>query len=109
MDSLAPLQTFLRRCDAPAFSGWYNASHNNSKEAVMPGPGVYMPDATEGITRVEDLPKPHVIERSRNYPRQCCPKCDRGATRLRTAQRTLHELGDPVRGRPRDLHITYSQ
>jgi hypothetical protein len=35
--------------------------------------------------------------------------CDRGASRLRTAQRTLHELGDPIRGRPRDLHVTYSQ
>jgi hypothetical protein len=35
---------------------------------------------------------------------------------LRTAQRTLHDLGDPVGsplggalGRPRDLHFTYSQ
>lgn len=75
----------------------------------MPGPGVYLPDATEGVVRVEDLPKPIIIERSRNYPRLRCPKCDHGATRLRTAQRTLHELGDPIRGRPRDLHLTYSQ
>src|ERR1035441_9437258 len=72
-------------------------------------PGIYLPDATEGIIRVENLPKPLIIERSRNYPRQCCPLCDRGASRLRTYQRTLHELGDPVRGRPRDLHVTYSQ
>ena len=75
----------------------------------MPGPGIYLPDATEGIIRVEDLPKPLIIEGSRNYPRQCCPRCDRAASRLRTAQRTLHELGDPIRGRPRDLHVTYSQ
>lgn len=75
----------------------------------MPGPGVYLPDATEGIVRVEDLPQTLIIERSRNYPRQCCPQCDRGVSRLRTAQRTLHELGDPIRGRPRDLHVTYSQ
>ena len=75
----------------------------------MAGPGLYLPDATEGILRVEDLPKPQIIERSRNYPRQCCPRCDRGVPRLRMAQRTLHELGDPVRGRPRDLHVTYSQ
>lgn len=72
-------------------------------------PGVYLPDATEGVLCVEDLPQPLIIERSRNYPRQRCPRCDRGASRLRTAQRTLHELGDPVRNRPRDLHVTYSQ
>jgi hypothetical protein len=28
----------------------------------MPGPGEYLPDATEGVTRVEDLPKPKVIK-----------------------------------------------
>jgi hypothetical protein len=72
-------------------------------------PGIYLPDATEGITRVQDLPQPLIIKRSRNHLRQACPKCDRGASRLRTYQRTLHELGDPVRGRPRDLHVTYSQ
>lgn len=75
----------------------------------MPGPGIYLPDATESVVRVEDLPQPLIIERSRNYPHQRCPKCDQGASRLRTAQRTLHELGDPIRGRPRDLHVTYSQ
>lgn len=72
-------------------------------------PGIYLPDATEGIICIEDLPKPLIIERSRNYPRQRCPQCDRGASRLRTAQRTLHELGDLIGGRPRDLHVTYSQ
>ena len=72
----------------------------------MPGPGIYLPDATEGILRVEDLPQPLIIERTRNYPRQTCPKCGHGASRLRTAQRTLHELGDPIHGRPRDLHVT---
>ena len=29
-------------------------------------PGIYLPDATEGIIRPKDLPKPPVIERSRN-------------------------------------------
>src|SRR5690348_7644373 len=28
----------------------------------MPGPGRYLPDATEGITRPEDLPKAKVIK-----------------------------------------------
>jgi transposase len=72
-------------------------------------PGIYLPDATEGIIDVKDLPKPQIVQRSRNYPSQCCPQCDRGAARLRTYQRTLHELGDPIQNRPRDLHVTYSQ
>jgi hypothetical protein len=72
-------------------------------------PGIYLPDATEGIINVEDLPKPQIVQRSRNYPSQRCPLCDRSASRLRTCQRTLHELGDPIHNRPRDLHLTYSQ
>ncbi len=34
----------------------------------MTGPGEYVPDVTEGITRVEDLPKPRIERRSRNWP-----------------------------------------
>lgn len=75
----------------------------------MPGPGVYTPDATEGITRVQDLPKPHILKRSRNYRNRSCPRCGRSAYRLRTVQRTIHDLGDPLHARPRDLQITYSQ
>ena len=33
----------------------------------MNGPGVYVPDVTEGITRIEDLPQPRIEHRSRNY------------------------------------------
>ncbi|MGA2501618.1 MAG: hypothetical protein ABSH20_28080 [Tepidisphaeraceae bacterium] len=72
-------------------------------------PGIYLPDATVGIVRVEDLPKAQIIERSCNYLHQPCPLCGCSATRQRTAQRTLHELGDPIHNRPRDLHVTYSQ
>ena len=39
----------------------------------MEGPGEYLPDVTEGITRVEDLPKPRIVQRSRNYQRRPCP------------------------------------
>ncbi len=75
----------------------------------MASPGQYVADATEGITRVEDLPEPQVIQRSRNCKRCLCPKCTCRASRLRTSERTLHDLGDPLSGRPRDLHVTYSQ
>jgi len=75
----------------------------------MIGPGVYVPDITEGITRVEDLPKAKVVRRSRNHRRRPCPYCRRSAYRLRTVQRVLHDLGDCLSGRPRDLVVTYSQ
>jgi transposase len=75
----------------------------------MPEPGAYVPDVTEGITRVEDLPEPEIIERSRNRRRRRCPTCGHGASRLRTVTRTLHELGDPLTGRPRVIRLTYSQ
>jgi hypothetical protein len=32
----------------------------------MPGVGEYRPDASEGIMRVEDLPKPTIVRQSRN-------------------------------------------
>lgn len=72
-------------------------------------PGEYVPDVTEGITCVEDLPRPRVEARSRNYRRRRCPRCDVQAPRCGTAQRTLHDLGDPRSGRPLDLHVTYSK
>lgn len=75
----------------------------------MAGPGRYVGDVTEGITRVEDLPKAKVSTRRRNYPRRCCPRCSRTAYRLRTAVRRLHDLGDSISGRPRDIVISYSQ
>ena len=75
----------------------------------MDGPGSYVADPTEGITGVEDLPPPQIVKRSRNYRRGPCPRCGRRAYRLRTAHRILHDLGDPMSGRPRKLDVTYSQ
>ena len=75
----------------------------------MSGPGKYRADCTEGITRVEDLPKAKVIRRSRNFSHRPCPECERSCHRHRILERTLHDLGDPVSERPRDLLVTYSQ
>ena len=75
----------------------------------MAGPGRYVADVTEGITRVEDLPPRKRVRRSRNYKRRCCPQCDRSAYRLRSVTRVLHDLGDSLADRPRDLVVTYSQ
>jgi transposase len=74
----------------------------------MSGPGVYLPDVTEGITRIEDLPKPRIAHRSRDYSCRRCPFCGGRAGRWRVASRTVHDLGDPQSGRPIDLPIRYS-
>ena len=76
---------------------------------MRPKPGEYVPDSTEGITRVEDLPKPLVRKRSRNYPRRPCPRCSRSCYRHGLGHRTLHDLGCPLRDRPRDLAVAYSR
>lgn len=75
----------------------------------MAKPGAYIADETEGITQVEDLPKPRIIRRSRNSKRRRCPHCGHSAYRLRSVTRILHDLGDTRAGRPVDLSITYSQ
>jgi hypothetical protein len=75
----------------------------------MAGPGEYVADGTEGITRVEDLPKPKVAARSRNFSRRPCPECGHSCYRKRTFERTLHDVGDLVSGRPRNIRLTYSQ
>jgi hypothetical protein len=75
----------------------------------MTEPGEYVTDRTEGITRVEDLPKAKRVRRSRNYSRRPCPWCERTCFRKRAMERTLHDLGDLVVERPRDVHLIYSQ
>jgi hypothetical protein len=75
----------------------------------MLGPGEYVPDITEGITRVEDLPKARVERRSRNYKARRCPGCGFRAGRYSVARRTLHDLGDVRLGHPIDLVVTFSR
>ena len=80
-----------------------------AEEIGMTAPGAYFPDATEGIRRVEDLPKPKIVERKRSRKRRPCPRCERSAYRLKEVRRTLHDLGDSVADRPRQIQLTYSQ
>ena len=75
----------------------------------MAEPGEYVADGTEGITRVEDLPRPKVAARSRNFSHRPCPECEHSCYRKRTFERTLHDVGDLVSGRPRNIRLTYSQ
>jgi uncharacterized C2H2 Zn-finger protein len=73
------------------------------------GPGEYVPDPTEGISRIEDLPQPKIIHIDRNFMHQACPRCGYLAYRDRVYTRHLHDVGDLDAGRPRELEITYSQ
>ncbi len=75
----------------------------------MPGPGEYRPDPTIGIARPEELPKTKVGVQSRNYRRRPCPHCGRKASRDRLVRRTLHDLGNTLTGRPRDIVLLCSQ
>jgi hypothetical protein len=74
----------------------------------MFGPGVYVPDPTEGIVAVKDLPAPQCVPYSRNEPHTPCPRCAQLASRHKAGQRTLHDLGDLSTGHPVDLLVTYS-
>src|SRR5262249_60705209 len=75
----------------------------------MSGAGEYVPDVTEGITRVEDLPKPRIERRSRNWPARPCPRCRHRAGRFAVRSRTFHDLGDARADRPVDLVVTFSR
>lgn len=74
----------------------------------MSGPGQYLPDSTEGILRPEDLPQAKIIRRSRNLQRDRCPRCGKRCYRHSTRTRILHDVGDLVSGRPKDIHLVYS-
>ena len=71
--------------------------------------GEYVPDATEGITDPSKLPAPIIERRSRSPRKSPCPKCGRACARDQQGERTLFDLGDTRRGRPRQIHITYSK
>ncbi len=75
----------------------------------MSGPGEYGPDPTEGSTNPEELPQPQVVVRSRNYAHGACPRCHHRCGRNNVVTRVLHDVGDLVAGRPRDIHLGYSQ
>ena len=73
------------------------------------GPGRYLPQCTEGITRPEDLPEAKLIRRSRNYRDRPSAKCGKSCFPIRTCMRIAHDVGDLIVGRPRDIEITFSQ
>ena len=79
------------------------------RRVALEGPGEYLPEVTEGLTRVEDLPKPKIDQQSRNYKRRPCPSCGRSAYRDRAVTRVLHDRGDLKTNRPLDRRVSCSQ
>ena len=63
----------------------------------MPGPGEYRPDPTEGINRIEDLPKPKIRCQSRNYRRGSARAGARAPTAIarRSAPSTIWVIPSP--------------
>jgi hypothetical protein len=76
---------------------------------VVSGPGQYVPDATEGITDPKDLPQAKIIRRSHSFAHRPCPRCGKSCFRHSVVTRVLHDVGDLVAGRPRDIHLVYSR
>ena len=75
----------------------------------MAGPGEYVPDVTEGITSVKDLPKAKIKRLSRTYKKCSCPYCGHRAYRDKVFIRKLHDLGDLAANHPIDIWVSYSQ
>ena len=74
----------------------------------MFGPGEYVPDPTEGITDVQNLPPSQTVAYSRNQPQTPCPRCGPLASRHTSGQRTFHDRGALSTGCPVDLLVSYS-
>ena len=72
-------------------------------------PGDPVPDATEGITRVEDMPRAHVERPGPDDYRRQCPLCGRPDPRRDEGQQILHDLGHARTGRQIDIAIPYSK
>ena len=74
----------------------------------MFGPGEYVPDPTEGIVDVNDLPAPTLVAYDRNHDHTPCPRCGPLASRHTSGQRMCHDLGNLSTGCPVDLVVPYS-
>jgi hypothetical protein len=74
----------------------------------MYGPDRYVPDPTEGMTNVNDLPTPQLVAYNRDHKQAPCPRCGHLASRHKSGERTLHDLGDLYTGHPIDLLVAYS-
>jgi hypothetical protein len=68
-----------------------------------------VPDPTEGITDPDDLPQAKLVRRTRNFKHRLCSRCGKSCFRHGVVTRILHDIGDLVAGRPRDIQLVYSR
>jgi hypothetical protein len=80
-----------------------------SEDIAVSGPGQYLPDPTEGITNPADLPQAKIVRRSRHFTHRPWPRWGKSCFRQTVSTRVLHDGGDLVVGRPRDIPLEYSQ
>ena len=94
--------------DRPDDRFYTTGSNPLIRENPMFGPGKYVPDPTEGIIAVQDLPAPQIVAYDRNLEHTPCLRCGHFCYRHKWGERTLHDLGDLSTGHPVDLLVTYS-
>jgi hypothetical protein len=70
---------------------------------------IFSSEPSPHVLRPEDLPKPIIEKRSRNFRKRACPRCRRGCYRDKTFSRCVRDVGDLRAGRPRILELVYSQ
>jgi DNA-binding CsgD family transcriptional regulator len=88
---------------------FYTTGSNSLQEKnSMFGPGQDVPDPTEGIIDVQNLPAPQIVAYERNHEHTPCLRCGHICYRHKWGERTLHDLGDLSTGHPVDLLVTYS-
>jgi len=86
---------------------WGAMKKTSALSTAKLGPGEYRPDIA--FTRLEDLPRPKIIQQRRNYESRPCPHCRKPAPGDQVFSRQLHAWGDLASGRRHELHITYLQ
>lgn len=67
-----------------------------------------MPNSTEGIVEVNDLPQPLIVLADRNFDHRPCLRYGHLAYRHPSGQRRLHDRGDLRTGGPVGPWVTFS-
>ncbi len=64
----------------------------------MCGPGEYVPDPTEGIIDVKDLPAPKLVAYARHHKHTPCPRCGHLCSRHTSGQRIFSQSRGRMKG-----------
>ena len=75
----------------------------------MPTQRPHLSALADSTPASQEMPKTKIIRRSRNFKHRRCERCGKRCFRHHVFTRILHDVGDLVSGRPRDIHLVYSQ